>query len=244
MVRLEYSENLEIGRRFLDEAKIGARLKSAHVARVLDFGTHEGVPFMVMEFLQGEDLRSVLDTGRRPPVSMSLHWLKQACSAVSEAHALGIVHRDLKPENLFLTRKSPGVPSLLKVLDFGVSKWLGGAELTWTGEKLGSPGYMAPEQVRSAADVDARADIWSLGAILFELLTGRQPFDAATVIQTFNGILHHPAPDLRALRPDLSVSLERVIARCLRKDRNERYQSVDDLRCALDLVSPSWELRG
>src|SRR5262249_54974882 len=155
--------------------------QSEHVARVLDVGTLDtGAPYMVMEYLEGEDL----DLALKAKTVLSLHevvrYILQACEAVAEAHALGIIHRDLKPANLFLAERADGSRSI-KVLDFGISKLMPegqavDASLTKTHAVMGSPMYMSPEQLRSARDVDARADIWALGVILYEMLCGKGPF--------------------------------------------------------------------
>ena len=155
--------------RFGREARAAVRLRSDHVARVLDVGTLEtGSPYIVMEYLDGSDIGSVLEQRGAMPVDMAVDCVLQACDAVAEAHALGIVHRDLKPRNLFLTTRNDG-RALVKVLDFGISKHTTGSDLslTRTTEIMGSPSYMSPEQFRSAKLVDERTDIWALGAILY-----------------------------------------------------------------------------
>ena len=173
--------------RFLREARSAAALQSEHVVRIFDVGTLDsGAPYMVMELLRGEDLSQVLLNVGRLEISDAVDYVLQACHAIAEAHATGVVHRDLKPSNLFLTRRSNGAP-LVKVLDFGISKAMDGsssglsANLTATSAVMGSPLYMSPEQVRNAKQVDARADIWSLGVILHELLTGSPVFQADTL---------------------------------------------------------------
>src|SRR5580692_1093404 len=175
-VRDEALDNEEAVQRFLREARAAVKLKSEHVARVLDVGKLDsGAPYMVMEYLEGNDLGHILTEQGPMEAAAATDWILQACEAVAEAHAAGIVHRDLKPENLFLTNTVGGTQKI-KVLDFGVSKSMGGASgelsnLTRTRAMLGSPLYMAPEQMRSSRDVDARADIWALGVVLFQLLT-------------------------------------------------------------------------
>src|SRR5262245_60880259 len=178
------------------------------------------------------------------PADECADYLMQAIEALAEAHAVGIVHRDLKPGNLFLARRPDGT-RLIKVLDFGISKQVataGEAALTRTSSLIGSPLYMSPEQMRSARTVDARADIWSLGAILFELLAGRTPFGGATVIEACTAILNDELPSLIALRPDVSPHLESVVRRCLEKDRNNRYPSIGDLATDLAGISPASRL--
>src|SRR5882724_4501839 len=178
-------EDREAVERFLREARAAVRIQSEHVARVLDVGTlQDGSPYMVMEYLSGRDLARELDALSQIPVLDAVHYVLHACEAVAEAHALGVIHRDLKPANLFLTYRNDGSP-LVKVLDFGVAKALSRdsvelPSLTATQSVIGSPQYMSPEQVRSPKTVDFRTDVWSLGIILHELLTGAPPFDGDT----------------------------------------------------------------
>ena len=231
--------NGEAVARFLREARAAVRIKSEHVARVTDVGQLEtGAPYMIMEYLDGSDLGSVVQQRGALPIEESVEYLLQACEALAEAHALGIVHRDLKPANLFLVRRADGSPSV-KVLDFGISKTTGldGSNsdlgMTKTQAVMGSPLYMSPEQMVSARDVDVRTDIWALGAILYELLTGKVPFQANTITQLCAMILQQQAPALRNSRPDAPEPLQNVIARSLQKDRNERYTNVAELAQAL-----------
>ncbi|WP_437922734.1 serine/threonine-protein kinase [Sorangium sp. So ce291] len=224
--------------RFLREARAAAAIRSEHVARVIDVGTAElGLPYLVMEYLRGRDLQQVLDARGPLPVSEAVDYVLQSCEAVAEAHARGIVHRDLKPGNLFLTTGASGVP-LVKVLDFGLSKAADDSveetgKLTASEMMLGSPCYMSPEQVRSTKDVDARTDVWSLGIILYQLLTARFPFDAPSISALFVAIVTEPATPPRVHRWELPVHLEEVILRCLEKDVQRRIQSVVELSRAL-----------
>ncbi|MFS8069112.1 MAG: serine/threonine-protein kinase, partial [Byssovorax sp.] len=221
--------------RFVREAQLAVRIKSQHVARVLDVGTLEdGSPYMVMELLEGVDLDRLLRTEGPPPMDVAADYLLQACEAVAEAHSLGIVHRDLKPANLFLTRRPDGSP-LVKVLDFGISKMLkefgGQAErsLTRADDVLGSPQYMAPEQVRNPSGVDARCDIFSLGSILYKLLTGRPAFEGGNPATVLAMVLSEPPTPLREHRPEIPPALEALVLGCLEKDPAARVQSVEDL---------------
>jgi serine/threonine-protein kinase len=217
--------NGEAVARFLREARAAVRIKSEHVARVTDVGQLEtGAPYMIMEYLDGADLGSIVQRQGALPIEESVEYVLQACEALAEAHALGIVHRDLKPANLFLVRRADGSPSV-KVLDFGISKTTGlGSSsdlgMTKTQAVMGSPLYMSPEQMVSARDVDARTDIWALGTILYELLTGKVPFEANTITQLCAMILQQDAPPLRNCRPDAPEALQDIIARSLQKDRN------------------------
>jgi eukaryotic-like serine/threonine-protein kinase len=231
--------------RFLREARAAVRIKSEHVARVTDVGQLEtGAPYMIMEYLDGSDLAAHTQRRGALPIEDAVEYVLQACEAIAEAHALGIVHRDLKPANLFVATRADGTPSV-KVLDFGISKvsGVGGASgsdlgMTKTTTIMGSPLYMSPEQMASTRDVDARTDIWALGAILYELLTGKVPFQADTITQLCTMILQQPPPPLRNLRPDAPHGLQEIISRCLAKDRNQRYQNVADFASALTPYAP------
>jgi serine/threonine-protein kinase len=231
--------NPEAVARFAREARAAVKIRSEHVARVTDVGTLDtGAPYMVMELLRGRDLSVLLREQRVLPIAQTVEYLLQACEALAEAHALGIVHRDLKPANLFLTARADGSPCV-KVLDFGISKLApqsgSGSDMgmTRTQSLMGSPLYMSPEQLASARDVDQRADIWSMGAVLYELLTGHVPFTAESVPQLCTLILHVEPPPPRSYRPELPEGLEGVIWRCLRKDRAQRYQNVAELAADL-----------
>src|SRR5262245_48550017 len=182
--------------RFLREARNAVRLKSEHVARIIDVGTlDDGAPYIVMEFLEGSDLASVLAQQRALAIPVAADFLLQACDAIAEAHSLGIIHRDLKPQNLFVTRRHDGA-SLIKVLDFGISKSTAGGDFTATRTQavMGSPAYMSPEQMRSAKLVDARTDVWALGVILYQLVLGRVPWDAETFTELCIKVSMDPLP--------------------------------------------------
>ncbi|MDP9034411.1 MAG: protein kinase, partial [Myxococcota bacterium] len=230
--------------RFAREARAVVKIKSEHVARVIDVGTLEsGAPFIVMEFLEGRDLAAWLRQCGPLPVEQAVDFVLQASEAIAEAHALGIVHRDLKPANLFVVRGPDGLPSI-KVLDFGISKLtaLGalGPDLatTKTSTIMGSPFYMSPEQMRTPKDVNAQADIWALGVILFELLSGQPPFVGDTFAEVCTKItVERPTP-LRRLRPDAPARLEAALGRCLEKDRARRYGNVAELAHALREFAP------
>ena len=236
------ASNPEVVQRFVREARAAVKVRSEHVARVLDVGTlTSGTPYMVMEYLDGQDLAQTL-VGRGPlPVGETVTYVLQACEAVAEAHSLGIVHRDLKPANLFLARRPNGRP-IVKVLDFGISKVTstGGDNpaLTKAAAMMGSPSYMSPEQMVAAGSVDVRADVWALGVVLYELLTGRLPFVAETMPELVGMILQSGYAPVTALRPDVPPGLQASIDRCLQKDRALRHRNVAELAAGLVPFGP------
>ena len=228
--------------RFIREARAAVRISSEHVARVTDVGRLEnGAPYMVMEYLEGVDLGEHVK-GAHLPIDAAADFVLQACEAIAVAHALGIVHRDLKPANLFVTIRPDGTP-LIKVLDFGISKVVGINEqnpsLTKTSAVMGSPLYMSPEQMRSARNVDARADIWSLGTILHELIAGSPPFSGETLGEVFSNVMTVEATPLRVLRPETPERLERLVQRALEKDPARRIANVGELAAALAEFAPA-----
>jgi tetratricopeptide (TPR) repeat protein/tRNA A-37 threonylcarbamoyl transferase component Bud32/TolB-like protein len=230
--------------RLLREARASARLAGEHVVRVMDVGTlATGAPFIVMERLEGRDLGAELRAEGALGVADAVEYVLQACEAVAQAHAAGIIHRDLKPSNLFLTRRSDGSPCV-KVLDFGIAKALDAGEdgedpsLTSSRAALGSPMYMSPEQIRGPRDVDARADVWALGLILFELLTQARPFGGDSAAARLAATAADPPVPLRKLLPDASAALETAILGCLEKDPSRRTPSVAALARALAPFAP------
>jgi serine/threonine-protein kinase len=227
--------------RFEREAKASVRLRSQHVVRVMDVGkTDDGIPYMVMEMLVGKDLAAVISERGPLPVPEAVDYFTQICDAVYEAHQAGIVHRDLKPENVFVTRKPNGEP-LLKVLDFGISKMAGEAQLSLTNttQVMGSPYYMSPEQLRSARNVDHRADIWSLGAIFYEMLTANVPFEAESMIELVTKVVEEFPPPIQSLRNDVPPEVLATVDGCLKKRKEERFESVRDVLRALKPGAPS-----
>ncbi len=231
--------NGEAVSRFAREARAAVKITSEHVARVLDVGALDnGAPYLVMEFLEGGDLAGWLRQRGALPSEQAVEFVLQACVAVADAHGLGIVHRDLKPANLFCVRRSDG-QLIVKVLDFGISKLTessgpdSGMSMTRTSSVLGSPLYMSPEQMQTPKDVDAKTDIWALGVILYEFLTGRVPFGGETIAEIAVKAATQPPPPMRLHRPDAPPGIEAVILRCLEKDRRNRYRNVAELALAL-----------
>ncbi|HEY1958843.1 MAG TPA: serine/threonine-protein kinase [Polyangiaceae bacterium] len=240
----EIAQNPEAVKRFHNEAKNAFKIKSEHVCHVMDVGEERGMPFMVMEFLNGEDLSQMVERRGALPVEEAVDYVLQALEAIAQAHAFGMVHRDLKPANLFLHRSGDG-SSLIKVLDFGIAKSnaLGDSSaqhnLTSTKSMLGSPLYMSPEQLRSAKNVDARADIWALGVILYELLTGKVPFNGETLGELFIAILEQPPPPVMAIRPDVPQILSDAVMRCLQRQIEYRFSNVAELAQTLAPCAPA-----
>jgi len=237
MIRDDVPMQRELLDRFHREARAAAMIGSEHVARVLDVGRlPTGRPYIVMEYLDGEDLERVVSRGALPAVT-AVDFALQACEALAEAHRAGVIHRDLKPANLFLSRRADGAP-LVKLLDFGISKISpltairvsGGVETT---SIMGSPGYMAPEQMKSTRDVDARADVWSLGTVLYEMLVGRPAFEGASMLEILNAIAAAELVPPSHRQPGIHPALDLVIGRCLQREPEHRYGSIAELAMAL-----------
>jgi len=229
----------ELVERFEREARAAAKLKSDHVARVIDIGALDtGAPYMVMEHLEGLDLGALVHQQGPIDPRAAAELVAQACEAIGEAHGAGIVHRDIKPPNLFLTRTVTGA-ARVKVLDFGISKLRGSSGVpedagsTKSTAIMGSPMYMSPEQMVSSKHVDERTDVWSLGVVLFELVTGRPPWRGATVFEVAGHVMSSAVPNPVELRPDLPEALAAVIMRCMSRDLAARYPNALELMAAL-----------
>jgi serine/threonine-protein kinase len=223
--------------RFCIEARACAALSSPHTLRIYDAGLLGSEEcYIVMERLEGRDLLQLLRAEGPLPVDVAVNYVLQACSGLAEAHAHGIVHRDIKPENLFLAQQRGGAP-LIKIMDFGVARWrrmeARGRRITNPNANVGSPCYQSPEQMQSAASVDERSDIWSLGLVLFELLSGYCPFESESIPETCWKVLQGPRPSLLAARSRIDPALERIVQRCVALAPDERFRSVSHLAAAL-----------
>ena len=222
--------------RFGREARATFKLKGEHAVRVIDVGeTESGMPFIVMEYLEGSDLADILAELKRLPIGDAVDYILQACDAVAEAHAQGIVHRDLKPENLFVTHRPDGSPAV-KVLDFGLSKVRtssGARALTTANQVMGTPHYMSPEQWLGAADVGPPADLWALAVILYELITGQPPFRGDKLAEICARVLDAEPPPMALYRSEVPIALEAVLRACLQKDPTKRFPNVGDFAVRL-----------
>ena len=236
---LDDKESVE---RFLREARAAAKLTSPHAVKVHDVARlPTGEPYIVMEYLEGTDLKKHLSEKRVIPAPEAVSYLLQACDAIAEAHAAGIIHRDLKPANLFLAERA-GAQPVLKVLDFGIAKVNDApgsdGQLTATQTVIGSPLYMSPEQILSTRTVDARSDVWSLGVILYVLVTGMVPFRGDSTHAIFASVQRDDPVPPSMWMPSMSRDLERIILSCLEKDPARRCQSARDLAAALRPFAP------
>jgi serine/threonine protein kinase len=231
----KYARREAIVSRLEQEARLASSCQNEHIIDITDFGTTEdGRTFVVMEYLDGESLAECLAREHQLPEQRILGIVSQAASALAAAHAKGIVHRDIKPENLFLLRRRD--QDFVKVVDFGISKSLRASDeaeeqprLTQTGMVLGTPLYMSPEQARGDDELDARVDIYALGVIMYEAITGRVPFVGNNYLSVISQVLNEDARSPRELRPEISEELEAIVQRAMAKDRDDRYASAQAL---------------
>ena len=222
--------------RFVQEAKVSASIQSPHVTRVTDVDSMpDGLPYMVMELLTGESLQQLLDRRRKLPVEQAVDFAIQIASGLEAAHALGVVHRDLKPDNVFIT-PSPSGP-LLKLLDFGIAKLRESSEykkgLTRPGAIMGTPEYMAPEQLYAADRVDHRADLYSLGVLLYEMLTGERPANGDDAQQIVGQVIAGKVKPITEYDPSFSEALAQAVHRALQPDKTLRFASAAEMRQTL-----------
>jgi serine/threonine protein kinase len=229
----EHSRNRELIARFQREAQAAGGLENENIAAVFDLGCFaDGVPYLAMEFLEGEDLGRLLARTGPLPVPRAAYVILQACRGLLVAHGRGIVHRDLKPENLFICRRNDGV-DLVKILDFGIAKLHADAGVTRTGATMGTPAYMSLEQARGAKDVDHRTDIYALGVILYEMLSGQKPHPGDSYSEILYHLFTQEAAPVETLRPNLPAGLAAVVHRAMARDQRDRFQSVTELAEAL-----------
>jgi len=231
----QFAQNPEIVARFHREAQAATSVGHANIVEVTDMGQFpDKSAFMVLEFLEGRDWSDDIEKQGPQPAAKTIRIMSQVCDALDAAHAKGIVHRDLKPENIFLITRGDN-PDFAKIVDFGISKLHDSTDksMTKTGTAMGTPYYMAPEQAQGRKDVGKGADIYSLGVILFQALTGQFPFDDESYPMLVLKICTEPAPPLSLYRPDLPAEFSEIVARCLRKDPNQRYATCGELKAAL-----------
>jgi len=232
----ELAQRAGLGSRFLQEARVSARIRSPHVTHVTDVDqTADGSPYLVMELLHGEPLQQAMDRRGKLPPEQAVDFALQILSGLESAHAIGVVHRDLKPDNVFIVPATGG--PLLKLIDFGIAKLRASTEfqkgLTRAGVIMGTPEYMAPEQLFAAENVDHRADLYSLGVILFEMLSGRRPADGEDVEAIVASVVSGNVRHLASLEPGLAPGLIAIVERALKPDRDSRFGSALEMRLAL-----------
>ena len=244
LLRPDGAARSEATERFMREARAAVKIKSQHVAKVIDVGVmSEGHPYMVMEYLEGRDLGEELERNGPMSEATAVDYVLQACDALAEAHKRGIVHRDLKPSNLFLCKSLK--PPIIKLLDFGVSKFKDNSllpnvapSLTAEAALIGTPYYMSPEQIRNAKGVDERADVWALGVILYELISGRVPFDGPSATAVLAAICGDKPKPLHEVCATVSADVSEIVGACLAKNLEERMPNVRELVRALAAVAP------
>lgn len=239
-IKFLHREHAAHADRFFREARAASRIRSEHVVRIYDVGRMpSGEPYIVMEHLEGGDLADRLEELGTLDLTAAADILIDVCEALAQAHALGIVHRDLKPANIYLAREVSG-DVCVKLLDFGVAKVPDADALTRTATLLGSPVYMSPEQLMGSRSVDPRSDIWSLGVVLYELLTATLPFEGDSIVHQGILVREMSTPQLTAQRPELPDAIDAVVERCLAKEQRDRYTDVGALAEALaPFASPS-----
>jgi serine/threonine protein kinase len=227
----QHTSDADLVQRFLQEARAATAIGNEHIIDVTDLGRlPDGSPYIAMELLSGTSLAQVLEDEGALSVGRAVRITRQICDALSAAHSKGIVHRDMKPENVFLTTKR-GEADFVKVLDFGISKVRKneGSGVTQTGAIIGTPAYMSPEQAAGSKDVDAPTDVWAVGVMLHEMLTGTRPFDGETSIMQLMAIISNEPASLREARKDVPGELADVVLRCLAKKTSQRMPSMDAL---------------
>jgi serine/threonine protein kinase len=244
----EFATDEKVVARFAREARAMSAIESAHIVTVFDAGTEDGRPYLVMELLRGEDLGQRLRRLTRIPLGEAMHIIAQVLKGLARAHAAGIVHRDLKPDNVFLVKHDTD-PLFAKIVDFGISKierprdTTSPLALTGRGTVLGTPFYMSPEQAQASPDVDRRTDLYSVGAILFECLTGRPPHTGESYEQVILSICMRDAPEVWTIEPSVPAPVSAFVARALARDRNKRFATAEAMLAGLHEVAPEERAR-
>jgi eukaryotic-like serine/threonine-protein kinase len=244
----EFATDENVVARFAREARAMSAIESAHIVTVFDAGSEDGRPYLVMELLRGEDLGQRLRRMGRVPLNEAMHIIAQVLKGLARAHGAGIIHRDLKPDNVFLVKHDTD-PLFAKIVDFGISKIerpranTHPLALTGRGTVLGTPFYMSPEQAQASSDVDGRTDLYSVGAILFECLTGRPPHTGESYEQVILSICMRDAPAVRSIDQSVSPEVSAFVERALARDRNQRFASAERMLAALHQVAPEERTR-
>lgn len=235
---LDNEEMAEYEGRFQQEIKAVGRLNHPNIVTIYDVGRTEKSTYMAMEFLEGRELKDILADAKRPGIRSCVSWIQQIAQGLALAHENGIVHRDIKPSNIMVVRGD-----LAKITDFGIARMPESAVKTMTGMILGSPRYMSPEQV-AGADLDHRTDIFSLGVVLYEALTGRWPFDGASITNIMYATVNETPPSPSSLVADLPLMLDLIVAKALAKKVDDRYQTMAELADDLGEVSRLYSTKG